>query len=235
MEEETKYTSIYRNNGDIAAEEQNTHTASASEQSETSPLAEQDLNYLRTEEFEPTQSVSASVIVEKLDDTLSFLKALEEDFQSKLKYDRHKEKIIDDLHTELQSYKNDLIRKLLQPILMDVIHVIDDIHKLTDHYRSQDPKTLEPTKLLGLLESIPFDLENLLYRQGVEPFRYQGTAFDPGHQRAIQTVETNNTAQDKAIARSLRAGYEWEGKVLRREMVEVYLYKPQDREQEDGR
>jgi molecular chaperone GrpE len=179
------------------------------------------------------ESLSLEMIEEnrlslKLDRIEEQLNALQIDFQSKIKYDEHKEKIIDNLHSELQAYKNDLIKKLLQPMIMDVIHTIDDVNKLINHYQEPSQTDLDPQKLLKLMESIPDDLEHLLYRQGVETFQCSETEFNPNRQRAIKTKPTSEPDKDKTIVQSLRNGYEWEGKVLRPEMVEVYVFKPDE-------
>jgi len=146
------------------------------------------------------------------------------EFQSKLKYDQHKEKIIDNLHRELQEYKNDLTKKLLQPIIMDIISAIDDIKKLVQHYRLNDPSELDPLKLLDLMESLPSDLEDILYRQKVETFNCTEKVFNPSLQKAIKILETDDETKDKIISKILRSGYEWEGKKLLPELVEVYIH-----------
>ena len=110
-------------------------------------------------------------------------------------------------------------------MIMDVIHTIDDVKKLINHYQEQSTTEIDPQKLLQLMESIPDDLEHLLYRQGVETFNCSETMFNPNRQRAIKTLPTSELDKDKTIVQSLRNGYEWEGKVLRREMVEVYVLK----------
>ncbi len=164
----------------------------------------------------------------KLDAVQAQLQGLEAEFQSKLKYDQHKEKIIDNLHHELQEYKNNLIQKLLRPVIMDVILAIDDVHKLLKHYNKQkeeEPEKLDPLKLLGLLNTIPEDLSDLLYRQGVEPFSGQETLFNPARQKAAKTIPVSEPEKDKQIAQSVRTGYEWEGKILRPELVDVYVYR----------
>ncbi|OAD23250.1 GrpE nucleotide exchange factor [Candidatus Thiomargarita nelsonii] len=163
-------------------------------------------------------SNTLELLVTKLD-------TLQTEFESKLKYDQHKDKIIDDLHSELQEYKSDLIKKLLQPMIMDVIHAIDDFNKLTRHYTQKED--IDPQKLLKLIASIPKDLEHLLYRQGVESFQCSEPVFNPSRQRVLKTLPTPEPSKDKTIAQSLRQGYEWEGKVLRPEMVEVYVAEEQ--------
>jgi molecular chaperone GrpE (heat shock protein) len=147
------------------------------------------------------------------------------EFQSKLKYDAHKEKIIDALHNELQEYKNDIIKKQMLSVFMDVIKVIDDIRKWLKHYRQQESAARDPMKLFKFLENIPSDLEDIFYWQGAKSFTCEGSSFDPTRQRVCRKIETSVKEQDHTIAESLRPGYEWEGKIIRPEMVALYLYK----------
>ncbi|HLC16368.1 MAG TPA: hypothetical protein VJL89_09095, partial [Thermodesulfovibrionia bacterium] len=51
-----------------------------------------------------TQAIT--LITTKLEDIQNNLDNLGQAFQNKLKYDEHKEKVIDRLHNELQEYKN---------------------------------------------------------------------------------------------------------------------------------
>jgi len=151
------------------------------------------------------------------------LTKLTDDFETKFQYDQHN---IDNLHAELQKYKGDFLGKLVQPLLLDVISVTDDFNKQLSFYQTQDLAAVSPEKLMKLLESFPTDLENLLYRQGVEPFSHQETTFNPARQRVVKSIPTEVPTQDKTVAQVIRVGYEWEGKVLRREMVNVYVYQP---------
>ncbi len=164
-------------------------------------------------------------LIDRLNGLQDSMNQLAGEFQSKLKYDAHKERIIDTLHQELQEYKNDIVKKHLMSVLMDVIKVVDDIRKWTGHYRSLDSDTRDPIKLFKFLETIPSDLEDIFYWQGVKSFICQGDGFDPSRQRAAKKVATADPGMDKKVAESLRYGYEWEGKVIRPEMVAVYDYK----------
>ncbi len=149
---------------------------------------------------------------------------LDNEFQGKLKYDAHKNKIIDELHQELQDYKNDIVRKHLQSLILDVIKIIDNIRRLTSHYMSQNPEETDPKKLLELLENIPSDLEDIFYWQGVRPFTCDGNEFNPKRQRVLKKFNTEDKSKDKTVAESLRPGYEWGDKLIRPEMVAVFVY-----------
>lgn len=164
-------------------------------------------------------------LVTRLDGLQNSMNQLAGEFQSKLKYDAHKERIIDSLHHELQEYKNDIVKKHLMSVLMDVIKVIDDIRKWMQHYRSLNSDDRDPIKLFKFLETIPSDLEDIFYWQGVKSFNCPGDVFDPTRQRATKRIPTTDPDMDKKVAESLRYGYEWEGKVIRPEMVAVYDYK----------
>jgi len=169
----------------------------------------------------------------KLEDIQTQLQKLAADFQSKLKYDEHKNRLIDDLHQELQTHKDDIVKRFLRSMMMDLIQFIDSIRKLTDFYATQEPDRVDPNKLLQLLNNIPSDLEDICGRQGVMPFFCDGGgAFDPSRQRVLKQVDTDDPSLDKRVADSLRPGYEWDDQMIRPEMVAVYTYKKPSEPQE---
>ncbi len=164
-----------------------------------------------------------------LDDIQSQLAQLKAEFAGKIKYDGHKDEIIDKLHQELQEYKQDIVKKHILSIVLDVVKVADDIRKWIAYFRSLDVSERDPVKLFRYLEAIPSDLEDIFYWQGVKPYVNREGVFDPAKQRTIKKISTDDPSKDKTIAKSLRPGYEWEGKVIRQEMVAVYVYEdPQE-------
>ena len=177
------------------------------------------------EHQDKSEEQEEDIISNKLKGLSSKLDDLQKEFKRKLKYDAHKEKLIDSLHNELQLYKNDLIKKHVQSLIMDVIKVIDDIRKLSEHYRTCPSEEIEVEKLLGIFDRIPSDLEDIFFYQGVTPYQCKGNDFDPKLQRVLKNIETSNQSKDKTVAERIRPGYEWEGKILRPEIVAVYLYK----------
>lgn len=170
----------------------------------------------------------------KLDEVLAQTRRLQREFQSKIKYDAHKNKIIDDLHQELQVYKNDIIQKHLSNVMMDIIQFMDNTRKLARYYRELDPSERDPEKLLSILEEVPSDLEALTGRQGLVPFTCEGDQFDPARQRVLTRVTTSDKSRDKTVAESLQPGYEWDNRLIRPEIVSVYVYKPAHEAPETG-
>ena len=163
---------------------------------------------------------------EDIDAVRQSIDVLSQVFEEKIKNDAHKNRVIDQLHKDLQDYKNDFLKKYLKSMIMDVIQIIDNIRKLTVHYNDMDPAEADPGKLLDIIDSIPSDLEDLFFRHGVKPFTCKGAAFDPRRQRVLKTIATDDMEKDKTVAESLRPGYEWDGEVIRPEMITANIHKP---------
>ena len=174
---------------------------------------------------------------EKMEKTIKEqMEQLRLDFEEKVKNDRHKEEIIDKLHEENQAYKRDLLRKMMEPVFLNVIRLIDDYAKLSKHYHEKELTQEDGERLRKSIEGIGPDLEYLLLNQGAEPYSTGEGYFDPKRHRALETVETTDETKDKALVESLRPGYRWGDRVIRYEMVSVNVYKEQqsDKERRDG-
>lgn len=172
--------------------------------------------------------------IAKLEVVQHQLRHFHQDFDIKLREDAHKEKIIDNLHEELQEYKNNIFSVQRQSMTMDLIRIIDDIRKFSNHYRSIDPSERDLDKLLDYLEQLPSDIEDLFLLRGITPFEETSSAIDPTRQRIVKKIVTDNQFQDRVIAARLRPGYECEGRVVRPEMIAVYVYEPQEDETKSG-
>jgi len=151
------------------------------------------------------------------------LDALQTLFDREIRAESTREKVVDRLHAELQEYKQGLILGILRPVFVDLIRLHDDIGKTLE--RPDEPE-LDARRLLDLLRGYRQEVEDILYRQGVEPFDHEGEAFDPRRQRALATVPTEDPARNKHVAARLRKGFQSGDKVIRPEMVNVYAHKP---------
>jgi molecular chaperone GrpE len=146
------------------------------------------------------------------------LEGLRSLFEREVRAESSRERIVDRLHAELQEYKNDFVLKLLKPIFLDLILLHDELGK-----REEPNVPAEGAGTMAFAREIQQAIEDILYRQGVEPFREQGIDFDPKRQRSISTVVCDDPNQARTIARRVRPGFESEGKVIRPELVSVYV------------
>jgi molecular chaperone GrpE len=154
---------------------------------------------------------------------LEEMQSLRQDFETKVKYDESKERLIDTLHKELQSYREDLHFKILRPVLIDLISMYDDFAKDIDALckKAHDGSADQDIRNLQSFQEM---VEEILRRNGVESFEVEEDLFLGSKQRILKTTETTDPALDKRIARRVRRGFAYENRVLRTEVVEVYKY-----------
>ncbi len=153
----------------------------------------------------------------KILEEINFLK---KEFQSKIKYDEQKEKTITKLHDELQLYKRDLYKKLLLPMINDIIQFTNRAEKDFEFLNDAPAE-----KLFERMYDFLDDLRDVLYRQGVEAYKLEGDDFDPKKQKILKTIETSKNDLDKKVAKHKTYGYEWEGKIIKPEGIDIYVYK----------
>jgi molecular chaperone GrpE len=154
------------------------------------------------------------------------LDSLQTTFDRELRAEATRERVIDRLHAELQEYKQDFLLKVQRPIFVDLVQLHDDIAKMIDSKSASEGDLERITQFRSVFESIQTAIEDILYRQGVEPFVVEGSAFDPRKQRAVSTVSTDDASLNKTVAGRLRKGFAAADKVIRPEIVTVYTWRP---------
>lgn len=185
--------------------------------STTPPIEDKEPPGIDTSMNSPAPLELANGIQQLLDE----MRELRGDFETKLMYDENKERLIDSLHSELQGYREGLHFKILRPIFLDIIDMYDDLGKLADALPTRyGEAALED--MLNNLRSFQETVEEILERNGVAVSNAEGDVFVPGRQRAIKAIDTFDPKLDKQIVRRLRKGFEFDGKVLRPELVEIY-------------
>lgn len=150
------------------------------------------------------------------------LDALQAAFDREIRAEATREKVVDRLHAELQEYKQDLLLNVLRPVFIDLIQLHDDIGKIVANWGVAEG---EVGRLLDLIRGFQQGIEDILYRQGVEPFHVEDATFDPRRQRAVATVSTDDEAQARTVAVRHRKGFRAGSKVIRPEIVSVFAIK----------
>jgi len=176
-----------------------------------------------------TSSTENALLIEEVMQSVQLLTTemqhLREDFDTKVKYDESKERLIDSLHRELQVYREGLHFKILKPVFIDLIAMYDDLGKLIDAMLAKDLASAS-SRMVQNLGSFQETIEETLRRNGVDGFTIEESTFLASKQRILKVLDTSDPVQDKQVARRVRKGFEYEGRVLRPEIVEIYKYKP---------
>jgi len=169
-------------------------------------------------------SQKASIVNPELTLIKELISDLSLQFESKIKYDKHKEEIIDKLHSENQAFKNDLYRKLILPLVNEIIFMLDDYSILFKKHSESDINEVDVPKLLKQFGGISEDLENLLYKNGIDVYSVEGEQFDSSKQKVIKTIPTDDPLKDKTVCEKLKKGFVLDGKIIRMEHVSCYKF-----------
>ena len=177
---------------------------------------------------------------DKLDKVFKFqqqllerLEALDALFNARIMHTEHEEKIIDQMHEELQKYKGDMYAKLTRPILLDVIEVRDSIMRVSAAYLAKpEGEQSIPNKIFS---DYAYDLQDILEKNSVEIYRSKsGDDFIPIKQRVIKKVITSDEALHGKVAESLSCGYNYNGRTISAEKITVYFYEKTMKENENS-
>lgn len=146
-------------------------------------------------------------------------------FNQKIANDKHKDQLFDKMHAELVKYQQGSIDKMVDDMAMDVILLSDNTKQVIDAYKDSEPTKENYIKLLNQFQGISDELEDILFRQGIEPYTVEDDEFDPKKQRVIGKVTTDKKELNNKVASKGVVGYEKDnGQVLRRENVNIYKY-----------
>lgn len=172
----------------------------------------------------------APILSEKMDEMIESNMALCEQlnqlsdlFNKRILHTDHEEKIIDNMHSELQKYKDDMYSQLIRPILLDIIEVRDSIMRVSAAFldKSEGEQDI-PNKTFS---GYAFDLQDILEKNNVEIYRSNnGDTFVPVKQRVIKKVATDNQELHGKVAESLSCGYIYHGRTISAEKISVYYY-----------
>lgn len=175
-------------------------------------------------EDEPeTPSVSLEDVTALLSSLSQKMDEMNDLFTEKIKRSASDDRVIADMHNELEMYKDDFYRKLLKPILLDLIDFRDSITKLATAKR-QKPQS-EQIIPLKTFEMYALDILDILERYGALSYNStEGDDFTPIKQKIARTVATGDKELHGKIAESLSDGYLFEEKVLIPERVAAYSY-----------
>lgn len=165
-------------------------------------------------------------LLARLDAVMAAVADLRACFDDKIAEDAYKNGLFDKMHAELIRYQNGALDKIVETIALDIIQLVDTTKGNYRVYEEKEPTEENYKRLLRIVKGLAEDLEDILYRQSIEPYREEGHEVNVRRQKIIQTLPTDDPALDNQIAVRAADGYEREGKVLRPERIKIYKHTP---------
>ena len=142
-------------------------------------------------------------------------------FEHKLAYDKAKDRMIDRLHSELQTHKTDLLAKATKPLINSLIRLHDEIGRVVEALLAEAEEKLDTDRVRRLFADFQGDIEIALEDQGVTRYETPDDRFDPRRQQALKTVPTAVPEDAGRIVDRVRPGFERGERILRKERVNV--------------
>lgn len=184
-------------------------------------------NIVQEENTEKTEELDS--VIKDLSSKIDELSKL---FTKKIMYTEYQEKIVDQMHEELERYKLDMYAKLIRPILLDIIATRDSIQRVTMSYKNKPED--EQNIALNIFSDYSYDLQDILEKNEVEIYKTtEGGKYIPALHHIVKKIPTNDLEQHGTIIESFADGYKYNGKVLSAEKVSVYVYEKEQNESEE--
>lgn len=144
------------------------------------------------------------------------------------------DRVLTDLQDQCRFYRERFFeREVLDPVLRGLIGLADRIRRdigrlrnlVTSHAKGTG--TLALTQILEMRQADLIEVETLLAGLGTEPFIHPEDGFNASVQTCRGRVTTSEPSRHGRIADRLLPGYRREDRVVRRELVKVYVTNPQ--------
>jgi molecular chaperone GrpE len=193
-------------------------------------------------ELQPAPSASVVPDTEAVPDSFTrFEVALEKgvaeirsEIRQRAESDRFRERQIEQLHAEVQSYRAGLIQQAAQQLMLGLVRLHDDVGKTVEALQKRPPTDLSPELFFVKLNEFQDDIELLLAQHGAERFEIPGDAFDPQRQTALRTVADPDAEKKGTLAFRIRPGFSRESKILQKERVAVFVTAPLTKDSPEG-
>jgi molecular chaperone GrpE len=140
----------------------------------------------------------------RLDELTASVSALTEQIRSHHARAQARERVIDNLHAEVERLRQGERALLLRPVITDLQHLRTDLL----HQARTLPEDMTRQRAADLLESFALSAELALERCGCEPVRpVAGDPFSAREHRAVGVLPAGRPEQDQTIGAVIADGY----------------------------
>ena len=198
---------------------------------ETSNIEDDSPKAAAEEESEGSGKTSGVIDQLTFHQILEAVEKLNQAFDQKVKVDKGKDEMIKTLKDEVAAYQKGNMTKVIDTMSLDIIQLADGIRKTAAVYEKREYSEENYKKLLRVVKGMYQDLQDVLYREGIEPYSIEGHEVDARRQTIIASVPTDDEKRNNLIAARAGEGYAREdGSVLRRERVKIFRYEKKEKQ-----
>ena len=221
---------------EVIVKEENSEEKREEEVNETS---KENVEQIAKTEQRETETKSEAKNNENSEKMFEEIKALNEKianlndmFLKKIQSMEFEKNVVNDLHKELQGYKDDLYFKLIKPTLMDLIDMKNSFKRGIENFSQKTE-----AEKMNFLETFIFEIDTILEKNDIEIYETDITNeqnFDVKKQKIVEKIETDKKENHGKVFKVKSNGYIYKGKVISPEKVEVYVYNEKAKEELKG-
>lgn len=157
------------------------------------------------------------------------LDGLSSQFKARIARTDYEEATLKRISDELDQHRDGLYRKIVEPLISEVIDIHQDMSITIAAYRRRADGEGIPesaARVLRDLEEFRLMLGDVLRNWNVEVWLPEpGDALEPLRCRAVRAVATDDKDRHRTVAAALGSGYAFDGKILRPAQVIAFSYK----------
>lgn len=221
---------------EVIVKEENSEEKREKEVNETS---KENVEQIAKTEQRETETKSEAKNNENSEKMFEEIKALNEKianlnnmFLKKIQSMEFEKNVVNDLHKELQGYKDDLYFKLIKPTLMDLIDMKNSFKRGIENFSQKTE-----AEKINFLETFIFEIDTILEKNDIEIYETDITNeqnFDVKKQKIVEKIETDKKENHGKVFKVKSNGYIYKGRVISPEKVEVYVYNEKAKEELKG-
>ena len=159
------------------------------------------------------------------------LAVLLELFEKHISGNQNQVQMFDKMYAEMKDYKESFLLEVLhKPVIHNLIQLYDSFvsleSQLTNIIDENNDNTLlnELGQYSSNLQNFRFELEEVLYRMDVTPYKDSPDTLDRQLHKTRKVISTNDPNLDQRVAEVHKIGFYWREKVFRPEDVTIYRY-----------
>ncbi len=159
------------------------------------------------------------------------LTVLLELFEKHISGNQNQVQMFDKMYAEMKDYKESFLLEVLhKPVIHNLIQLYDSFVSLESQLTNLIDENNDNTLLNELgqyssnLQNFRFELEEVLYRMDVTPYKDSPDTLDRQLHKTRKVISTDDPNLDQKVAEVHKIGFYWREKVFRPEDVTIYRY-----------
>lgn len=144
-------------------------------------------------------------------------------FEQKIQTDEWKNQKYDEMHSLMLKYQDDILGKMIDPLLKSLIQLNDSIERDRKHYSKSDEQ-ITKDEIVDILDGISEQINAILFDYDIEEYSAGMDVVDAKEQKMFKAIATDKEELNNHVAEILNKGYKKNNKIIRMERVNIYKY-----------